>query len=358
MTRTVVTIRIAPAPRPSVLVEVADEEGRIGHGEVAPLPPFSREGADGCQRALARCAVLGPIDEALSAAEAIARSFELEPISAALAEAPGARFALETALVDLLAQRRGISVAALLGGGSYAEVPVNALLFAPPVETLADRALALAAKGFSAIKIKLRAADEAGFSRELAALVEVRARLPLPFELRLDPNAAWAPGEARARLARLAAIAPRYVEQPVAAQDLPALGACAVPWAADESLVDPRLAERLLHAPGCAAFILKPALIGLLAARDLAIRAQARGIEVVITHLFDGPFAMAAAAELALSLPRPPLACGLAPHPDLPRFADNLGGAEIPQLAVPGLVRSSGGPGLGVRTPWRLDGRG
>jgi L-alanine-DL-glutamate epimerase-like enolase superfamily enzyme len=170
----------------------------------------------------------------------------------------------------------------------------------------------------------------------------VRARLPLPFEIRLDPNAAWTLDEARRRLAALGPVAPSFVEQPVAAGDLHRLGEHAVPWAADESLADPELAERLLSARGCAAFVLKPPVLGgLLRARALALRAAERGIGVVVTHFFDGPHAMAAACELALSLPARPLACGLAPH-------DALGGVTVPQLASPGLVRPSGGVGLGL----------
>jgi L-alanine-DL-glutamate epimerase-like enolase superfamily enzyme len=272
--------------------------------------------------------------------------------------APSARLAVETALLDLLAQRRGTSVAALLGSAGE-RAPLNALLLAPPLDTLADRAAALAARGFTALKIKLRARDDGGFARELAALHEVRARLPLPFELRLDPNAAWTLDEARLRLDALAPVAPRYVEQPVAADVLHRLGEQAVPWAADESLAEPAQIERLLTARGCAAFVLKPAILGgLLRARALALRAQDRGIDVVVTHLFDGPFSLAACCELAASLPRPPLASGLAPHEDLPAFAANLGGVSIPQLAEPGFARSSGGPGLGVRSTWVCEGHG
>lgn len=347
-----------PRPRPHLLVQLDDGEGRWGTGDAAPLPPFSREDAGACREALSAVPErLGEIDDAAPPAEAVAAA--LRRLGRALDAVPSARFALETALFDLLAQRRGISVAACLGGSDERVVPANALLLPDPLETLAARAEALAASGFSAIKIKLRARDQAGFARELAALREVRARLPLPFEIRLDPNAAWPEDTAKEWLAALAPIAPRYVEQPVAARALPRLGAGAVPWAADESLASPELVEALLSSRGCAAFILKPAILGgLLPCLALADRAASRGIEVVVTHLFDGPFSMAAACELAVALPRPPLACGLAPHDDLPAFTSLFGGLEIPQLASPGLVRSSRGPGLGVHGhplehPWR-----
>lgn len=336
-------------PRPSLHLWLADDHGRHGHGDAAPLAPFSRESAVDCARALARLEQhLGPIDDEAPPASAVGAA--LARFGADLDVVPSARLALETALLDLLGQRWGLSVAACLGGPtSPAPVPVNGLLLAAPEETLAARAVTLADRGYRAIKIKLRARDDAGFVRELAALHEVRERLPLPFELRLDPNAAWTLDEARTRLRALAAIAPAFVEQPVAATLLHRLGECAVPWAADESLAIEELVEPLLSARGCAAFVLKPAILGGLdRARALALRAQERGIEVVVTHLFDGPYSMAAAAELAVSLPRPPLACGLDRHEALEAWIADAGGLDVPQLAEAGWIRSSGGPGLRV----------
>jgi o-succinylbenzoate synthase len=334
-----------PPARPSLWIEVRDDEGRSGFGEASPLPPFSRDDVAGCARALEGLFPrLGAIDEARPIDVALAAYFA--PVLPDFKSTPTARFALETALLDLLARRRGISVATLLAGGSaLREVPVNALLIAEPPEDLAERAARLAGLGYRAIKIKLRARDEVGFDRELAALHAVRARLPLPFEIRLDPNGAWSIAEARRRLAALAPIAPRYVEQPVVAADLVELGRCAVPWAADESLANETDHARLLDDTGCAALVLKPAILGgLLVARGLALAAHAHGKQAVVTHFFDGPVALAAVAELALSLPAPVLAAGLDPH-------DRLGDwppVVVPQLARRGVVIAASTPGLGL----------
>jgi hypothetical protein len=82
----------------------------------------------------------------------------------------------------------------------------------------------------------------------------------------------------------------------------------------------------VLEHPGCASLVLKPALHGFFGARDLGLRAIDRGKQVVVTHMFDGPVALAAACELALSLPAAPLACGLDLHGALDAY---------PPLAVP-----------------------
>jgi L-alanine-DL-glutamate epimerase-like enolase superfamily enzyme len=159
--------------------------------------------------------------------------------------------------------------------------------------------------------------------------------------------------EARQRLAELEALRPQFVEQPTSSAALAELGRCAVPWAADESLQDPQQLAPLLDAAGCVAWVLKPALLGLRRARELALLAQQRGLGVVITHLFDGPVGLAAACELALSLPTVPWACGLDRHPGL---------AAWPAVALPhhrpnspAAIQPHGGCGLGFALaglPW------
>ena len=168
--------------------------------------------------------------------------------------------------------------------------------------------------------------------------------MPPPFELRLDPNGAWSLDEAREKLGRLAALEPRYVEQPVPAELLPALGPTAVPWAADESLCLPGLPERLARAEGCAAFILKPAALGgLFRALALAELGAAAGLELVVTHYLDGPVGLAAASELARALPKRPLACGLEVHPGMVAYPS----MHNPQHGKPGVVTRAELPGLG-----------
>lgn len=337
-----------PIARRGLWLTLDDGEGHLGFGEAAPLPGYSPDDLASSERALKNiherldpAALDGP-----SAALAVAAA--VEPL--ALSAAPAARFALETALLDLWAKRRGLSIAESLGGPRpYTSVRVNGLL-APPTHPgeFVLRAGYLIGRGFRVLKIKLRATDDQGFEAELQALLRLRAELPPAVELRFDPNGAYRLPDARERLRALAPLRPAFVEQPVPPSELLRLGPCAVPWAADESLQDASSAERLLEAKGCAAFVLKPAALGLLRAHDLALRAQQRGLGVVITHLFDGPIGHAAACELALALPRAPLACGLDRGFETTFDADVLPPVEIPHLARPGLVITPGHEGLGV----------
>jgi o-succinylbenzoate synthase len=336
--------------RPAVEIALDDGEGHVGLGEAAPLAGFSRDDLDASRAALlavaARLAAVD-VDDRREAPAVVARA--LEPLGDALDVAPSARFAVECALLDLVARRRGLPLHVAIGGPRpYRRVETNALLAADrPASELVALAEAAVRRGARAIKVKLRASDDEGFARELDALRALRAALP-DVELRLDPNARFTLADAPRRLASLAPLAPRYVEQPVPPGHLTRLGAVAVPLAADESLVDPREADAALASDAVAVCVIKPALLGgLVRSLELASRAQATGRAAVVTHSFDGAVGFAAACELALALPAAPLACGLDPAGVLaPAEA-----ARLPQLGEAFAVRGCDEPGLALRSP-------
>lgn len=335
LSRAVQNARTSWQTRDGLVLEVWDAAGHHGVGEASPLPGFSSESLRDCEDALER------IHE-------MEVSWPLQAIPA-LATLPAARFALETAVADLVARRRGCSVAALFGG-SVQKVPLSALISTG--NDMLEAARTALARDVSTLKVKLGVRD---FSSEIASLIALREALGYGFRLRLDANGSWSIEEARVRLSQLAEaqLDIEFVEQPVAPGQLTSLGICALPWAADESLQDPDEWLELRGAPGCVAWIIKPAAIGFLRARELAKVAAGHGHGVVITHLFDGPIGLAAACELALSGP-PPLACGLDLHAglaawppiDLPHFRTN-------HVSV---ITAHGRSGLGFAqagVPWR-----
>jgi L-alanine-DL-glutamate epimerase-like enolase superfamily enzyme len=266
----------------------------------------------------------------------------IAPMAREMAAFPTARFALETALCDWLARRRGVSLATLLGGGKGEEVERNALV---PLSTpnLQAHAMDLARAGYRGFKAKV---GRSRLAADLRATEALRACLGPDAELRLDANGAFDVAGARALLAQAAAIDAAYVEEPTGGEGLLALGACGAPWAADESLVDARLADRLLRAAGCGAFVLKPARLGIFRTLALAREARDAGVQVVITHAMDGPVGLAAACEVALALAPDVGRCGLDPHPGLAHWPQ----VALPQLAHPARVVPGGTHGLGL--PW------
>jgi o-succinylbenzoate synthase len=320
--------------REGLLLRVEDTAGRSGFGEASPLPGYSPDTLDACERALA------DVDPAsLGAPDALGER---------LRDLPAARHALETALWDLAARRAGQPIWALLAreagpAAAPSLLPLAVVLDDPALDI--ERARSAAAGGVRTLKLKL---GRTPFADELEAARALRRELGRAIELRFDVNGAWSLADARSHLRELASVRPELVEESVPLADLVELVDPGVPLALDESLQHTASASALdavvARCP-IAALVLKPMTLGGFSrCLELARWARSRGVDVIVSHVYDGPVALAAAAHLALAVGSPIRAAGLAPHAGLGAW---------PALDVP-LVRAAhviadDGPGLGVR---------
>lgn len=277
--------------RRGALLRMTDADGLEGWGDCAPLPSG------------------GNAEAVLAALEAYCR----RPASAEFhALPPEARWAVETAQADLAAQRAGLPLWRHLGG-MRGEVAVNAAL-GPLDDGCAARAVSALEQGYAIGKIKvgLEAIDA-----ELARLAALVAATAGRLRLRLDANRAWNDGDAARFLVAIADLPIDGIEEPLAVPTPAKLArlqaALPFPIAIDESL--PQLVElgaaALIASRAARRFVLKPARLGGIAATQaVAARAQAAGIEVVLTSVVDSAIGVAAAAHLAAVL-SPALAHGL-----------------------------------------------
>jgi L-alanine-DL-glutamate epimerase-like enolase superfamily enzyme len=224
---------------------------------------------------------------------------------------------------------------------------VNGLVVGRSIEAVTRAAVAEVAAGFGCLKLKA-APDE---SR--AALVErvgaVRDAVGPAVRLRLDANGGWTVEDAIDRLRAIAGLDLEYVEQPVPAGLGPTALArvrrgSTVPVAADESVADLEAARRLLDADAVDVLVVKPSRVGgPLAAARLARAAADRGVGTVISTLFETGVGIAAALQVALVVPDPARAHGLATA-DL--LVDDLV-TDLPSVRQ-GRLAAPAGPGLGV----------
>ncbi len=307
-----------------------------GEGEAAPLPGFSPDSLAVCRRALAELdPELLPIEPASRAdvVAELARASELLP-----AELPAARAALETALLALWSNAAGVPAWALLTSDAGPKARRVCALISEEPEHWLGRARAARARGMSACKLKV--GRPGAVERELAALAELRLELGPSFTLRLDANRAWSIDEARAYLPRFASFSPELIEEPCA--EWPAL-ASPIPLALDETVSALGVANaRALRLAGASALILKPTLLGGISA-CFAWTAVARehGLDVILSHAFEGPHGLALSATLALAFGSEERAHGL-----------DLDGARLPPHALPyvarGEIRAWREPGFGV----------
>ena len=241
------------------LLRLQSTDGLTGWGDCAPLPEFG-------------------IDEA--AAEA---------------------FAEETAQLDLIAQQAGLPLNAWLSG----EAPVTALAvncgfwaFFATDRSILKKA---AEDGFTVIKFKVGVRPVA---EEIANLHRLAADLPPGLSLRLDANRAWNFHDAQTFLTACAGLPIDGLEEPLAEPNSDFLqnlqATVAFPLAIDESihLLD---ADFFRHPP-VRRLVIKLARHGLLASVELALRARASGLEVIVTSSLESACGLLACAHLAAAV--------------------------------------------------------
>lgn len=227
------------------------------------------------------------------------------------------RAALEGAAAMARARELSQTVGSLLlpGRSRRAALPVNALIDrADPADAI-EQARAALDSGFSVLKLKVGADP----NRDRSLLRRLRQALGTGWELRLDANGAWTPEIAAGLLPDLRAAGVALIEQPFAPAGGAELAAMVefrrearIPVAIDESCNSLAAAAGALEAGACDAFVVKPSLIGLLAAAEILTFAADSGVPCIVTGAFESGVGLAAAIELASGLHDPLMACGLA----------------------------------------------
>ena len=283
--------------------------GRVGLGDVAPLPGLHQEGwQDALAQASALAAALRGSEvplHALGSSVAMDQWLEqglgLDPADLL----PSVRSALESALLT-----------AALTDGDQQSVRVNGLVDGVgPVDAMLQEARTLVADGCRCLKVKVgRRADPA---EDAAALAALQQALPGVL-LRADANRLWGrPAADRfAGECRRLGVLLEYLEEPLNEEDTGQLLDFASQWdlpvALDESLdrwaakdgweaaVD-RAAGLTERGQGVvAAVVAKPSLLGgPLRCRDLARRLGSSGARLVLSSSFESPLGLAALAAAA-----------------------------------------------------------
>jgi o-succinylbenzoate synthase len=317
----------------------ASLDGVDGYGDCAPLP---EAGTETEERARRRLCYWSRRFGAESLADQLALLAERSTT-----QTPAADAAIETALLDLDARRRRLTLRAWLSadtGKTPSSILVNAALGALSrvEQSSVDAALR---SGFDTLKFKVGVSAPAD---ELAALARLCERLPAQTRLRLDANRAWNLAEAAEMIGRLLPWADRIesLEEPLREatdRDLAALQRQA-PFsiALDESLPQRRRSMMSASLP-VRRLVLKPGVLGgLRPALALARQARSAGREVVVTSLIESSAGVWASAQLAAASGSP-LAHGLATSDWL---ASDLG---APPTIAGGRLLLSEMPGSGFR---------
>jgi o-succinylbenzoate synthase len=265
----------------------AEQDGVVGWGECGIVSGLSRDDR------------LDYVDAVQSICATVNRG--AAPADLDLAALPSVAFGLETALLDLADGGRQRLFNTPFSRGEAA-LPIHGLIWVDSPAAMLNQIDRKIAQGCRVIKLKVGALP---FEEELALLAALRRRWPAgQVELRLDANGAWTPDEALARLDALAGLDAAFLEQPIQPGQPGAMAAiCAtspIPIALDEELISAADPSLLLETIRPQHIVLKPSLLGGLAACERWISAAGRlGIGWWVNSLLESNVGLNAIAQWA-----------------------------------------------------------
>ena len=326
--------------REEAMVRVRTDAGATGVGEISPLPSHGTASNAECLSLLERIAT-----------RLLGEDIDSLPVKLDALVGEGARYAplrcgIETAALDALARAEGVSVASLLAEHGAREVAVNALVDAAACAEATAAAERAVAGGFRDIKLKAGVAGS--MAEEVARVAAVRNVVGPHVRLRLDANGAWTEEQAIATIRAIEPYDIDLVEQPVPPGDVAALrrvrAAVRTPIAADESVGGIGTVRALVVARAVDAIVVKlPVAGGVRRGAESCELALAAGLGAIVTSALDCGIGVAAALQLAATLPPASRGCGLA---TLALLEDDLIVEE--RRIVGGRMEVPRAPGIGV----------
>jgi O-succinylbenzoic acid--CoA ligase len=275
--------------RRGFLIALSDDEGRRGWGDAACWPGFgaSEEEVAGRLGELCSCASLAGLR--IADQHAVWAWLEGQALPREIAHA------LELALLDLVGQSSGRSIAELLAPEPAAWASTHALVL-----DAADTAA-------SVLKLKIDGDLDLAESR----VAEVRGAARPSARLRIDANGSLDEASACEAIARLARYGIEWIEQPLPAAELAATarvrafaGTLGIKVALDESIATEADVEQAIACGAADVLVLKPMFIGGLG-RTLKLieRARAAGYEAIVTNALESAIGRTGVVHLAAALP-------------------------------------------------------
>src|SRR5262245_26623063 len=283
----------------NVLVRIEAEDGTIGWGEAASAPTMTGDTLGGLTAAVNHLAPL------VAGHDAWLRADLGRALRAALLGNTGAHSAIEMALIDLAGRAAGVPAIDLIGGAARTQVAPMWLLGNPTPEQDIAEALAKLDEGFGFFKLKIGVKP---LGAEIAGTIAVRDALGADVPLCADANCGLTLADARRYADETRAANLRFLEQPLAHDDLSGFAALArgvsLPIGADEGIH--AIADIEAHArAGAGGVSLKLIKLGGLGTAVEAAHLWRRlGLSVnIAARIAESSIASAAAVHLACAAP-------------------------------------------------------
>ena len=267
------------AERPTIILSIRDQDGRIGLGEACPMTCFTHETIDETESAILNWLN----DEGQDSPPSI----------------PTARAAIEGALFDLRAKQENVSLSQHLNPESSLKIPVSVLVNGETSKELVSNAERIVRDGFTSIKIKIGSQSP---DRDISLVKAVRAAVGFDVSIRLDANGAWTPEEAISNLDRMSDLSIEFVEEPTSGIDnlKKVKSACDIPIAADETASDLKAIAALIDKQSVDCIILKPSAIGgIVPSSEVVHASRESGLDVVVTSMLESSIGINIAAHFS-----------------------------------------------------------
>lgn len=288
--------------REGSVLRLVTDGGLSGVGEAAPLPGLSQETLKKAVFELnsLRQDILGrevPPDLADM------RSFFERSVFKDVC--PSVRFAVESAVVDVMAQRAGCVPAEILGCSEIKDIAVAGLVQGT-LEEIKTQTCGLLDDGFNVFKLKV---GNRNIPLDVQKLELLRKIIGPRRKIRLDANRVWSLTEAVAFAKNAGHDSIEFIEEPLKnISDLSVfIRETGFPVALDESLLN--VPNDLVWPEGVVCFVIKPTIVGgILKTLDWITKAGKEGRSIVISSVFESGIAGRMLANLAAFSP---MAAGL-----------------------------------------------
>lgn len=296
----------------TVLVRLTFSDGTVGWGEASPDEGVTGESPTACVEALDGVLAEAVMGRGVDDVDALGSSID----DAADGAGPAARAAVDIAVHDAAARRRGVPLWRFLedrivaGGGTRVgrdHLQVSRVVSMDDPEVMAARAATHVRAGFSTVKLKV--GDPRDWRRDVERVGAVRAAVGPDVGIKVDVNQGWRTVEvAVPAVAAMAGSRPLFVEQPVDRRDLAGLAEIRrqvpqVPIMADEAVASVGDLERIVALGAADVVNLKVMRLGGLRAAIAADAvAAAAGMRSQIGTMIESSIGSAAGLHLATAL--------------------------------------------------------
>lgn len=314
--------------RGGVRLTITTETGSTGAGESAPIPGISGPRLESIASEIDAWSQ-GAIDHDVQSAIENLDDGELSPL---------ARFAVHTALIDLVSQAAGAPMSQWLRAGAPATVHVNGLVAESNPGAVHAHVLELAKMGVRAVKLKVAAEEPALDVTRIIAASEAGGP---SVELRLDANGAWDAETVERVVGRVGKHRLSYIEDPTSKtteyRDIQE--AIDVAVALDVPLSNDPLAD--ITRANVNVVVVKPAAVGGVD-RIMDLARTLDDTRLIVSSSIDREIALSAAIHVAAALPNEHEAHGLAIGSVVRNLPESLHvtGGTVAVPAGPGVYRT------------------